>query len=49
LYEGGGEEALHDLTRAKANVKNRVPDYVEKAVINTAIDNPAYRTSPSEQ
>jgi len=42
LYEGGGEEALHDLTRAKANVKNRVPDYVEKAVINTAIDNPAF-------
>lgn len=41
LYENGGEEALQDLNRRKANEKNRVSSHVEEAVINLAIENPA--------
>lgn len=42
LYETGGEEALKEISRKKANVKNRVDPSVETAVINIAIDFPAY-------
>jgi hypothetical protein len=41
LYENGGEEALQELTRKKPNIKNRIPDYMENAVIKIALDNPA--------
>jgi hypothetical protein len=41
LYENGGEEALQELTRKKPNIKNRIPDYMEDAVIKIALDNPA--------
>ena len=41
LYDQGGEEALMDLSRRKPVMKNRVPEPVEKAVIELAIDNPA--------
>jgi len=41
LYENGGDEALQEMSRKKPNPKNRVPDYIEEAVIKLAIENPA--------
>ncbi len=41
LHETGGEEALQELSRRKPIEKNRVPAYIESAVINLAISNPA--------
>ena len=40
--EGGGIEALFDQNRRKPNMKNRVDEKIEQAVIEYAIEFPAY-------
>jgi len=42
LYETGGEEALLDMTRRKPIIANRVDPKVEQAVLDMAIEYPAY-------
>lgn len=42
LYENGGELALQDISKRKPNIKNRVPEKVEKEIINWAYEQPSY-------
>lgn len=40
-YEEGGVEALQEKTRRKPCIKNRVPEEVEKAVVDLAVEDPS--------
>jgi hypothetical protein len=42
LYDQGGELALQEVSRKKPCIKNRVEEYIEKAVVDFAIEKPAY-------
>lgn len=42
LFEEGGEEALFEMTRRKPCIKNRVPANIEDAVVNIAVEYPAF-------
>ena len=40
-YKEGGVEALKEKSRGKPNAKNRVPEEVEQAVLNVALEEPS--------
>lgn len=41
LYDQGGELALQEVSRRKPNIKNRIEEEIEKAVLQLAVEQPA--------
>ena len=41
-FDEGGVDALKEVNRRKPNLRNRVPEEVEQAVLEFALENPAY-------
>lgn len=42
LFSEGGEEALREMSRKKANIKNRIDTHIEERVVSFAIECPAF-------
>jgi transposase InsO family protein len=42
LYEKGGELALQEISRRKPCLKNRIEERIEHAIVEVALDKPAY-------
>ena len=42
LYDKGGELALQEISRRKPCLKNRIEEHIEKAIVEVALEKPAY-------
>lgn len=42
LYEKGGELALQEMSRRKPCLKNRIEEHIEKAIVELALEKPAF-------
>lgn len=42
MYDSGGDQAHHEISRSKPIIKNRVDREIEEAVVKMAFDYPAY-------
>jgi len=42
LYDKGGELALQEISRRKPCLKNRIEEHIEKAIVELALEKPAY-------
>ena len=42
LYDKGSELALQEISRRKPCLKNRIEEHIEKAIVEVALEKPAY-------